>query len=109
MDGVLHTAAVNLANSPFSAAPDLVALEVKVTVEGSKVPFSFVSIHNDCTTAEVRSGQVAALLDGLKEVTHPVILAGDFNGELEDASMKLLAKEGWTVLDKEGGEDGAFG
>lgn len=78
------------------------ALEVQVTVEGIEVPVSFVSIHNDWSTEEVRSGQVAALLDGLKEVKHPVILAGDFNGELEDASMKLLVKEGWKVLDKKG-------
>ena len=78
------------------------ALEVQVTVKGSETPVSFVSVHNDWSTEAVRLGQVAALLDGLKKVKHPVILAGDFNGELEDGSMKLLVKEGWTVLDKNG-------
>ena len=78
------------------------ALEVQVTVKGSETPVSFVSVHNDWSTEEVRLGQVAALLDGLKEVRHPVILAGDFNGEWEDASMKLLVKEGWRILDKKG-------
>ena len=78
------------------------ALELQVTVKGMSEPVSFVSIHNDWSTEEVRTGQVAALLEGLKEVKHPVILAGDFNGELGDGSMKLLAKEGWKILDKKG-------
>lgn len=78
------------------------ALEVQVRVKGSVDPVSFVSVHNDWSTEEVRLGQVAALLEGLKKVKHPVILAGDFNGELEDGSMKFLVKEGWTVLDKKG-------
>jgi len=78
------------------------ALEVQVTVKGVEEPVSFVSVHNDWSTEEVRVGQVAALLEGLKKVKHPVILAGDFNAELEGGSMKLLAKEGWKILDKKG-------
>ena len=78
------------------------ALEVQVTVKGHAESVSFVSVHNDWTSEEVRVGQVTALLDHLKERKHPVIIAGDFNGEMNDASMKLFGEKGWKVLDKKG-------
>ncbi|YCM46461.1 endonuclease/exonuclease/phosphatase family protein [Verrucomicrobiaceae bacterium 227] len=78
------------------------ALEVQVTVKGHAESVSFVSVHNDWTSEEVRVGQVTALLDHLKERKHPVIIAGDFNGEMNDASVKLFGEKGWKVLDKKG-------
>ncbi|MDD2598304.1 MAG: endonuclease/exonuclease/phosphatase family protein [Kiritimatiellae bacterium] len=77
------------------------ALEVTVHPPGMKTPLAFVSIHNDWITEEIRVTQVQTLLDGLAERRHPIILAGDFNGEPSDASMKLLEKSGWSVLKKD--------
>lgn len=78
------------------------ALEVQVRVKGLTEPVSFVSVHNDWTSEKVRVGQVTELLSKLAEVAHPVILAGDFNGEKDDASLKHLEEAGWKILDKKG-------
>jgi len=78
------------------------AFEVQVKIEGVKEPVSVVSIHNDWVSNEVKVGQVKALLNGLAEVKHPVVLAGDFNALPGEDSMKILAEKGWTILDKKG-------
>lgn len=78
------------------------ALEVQVLVAGFDQPFSFVGIHNDWTNEEIRTKQVGALLKALEPRDNPVILAGDFNGERSDGSMKLLEEAGWLNLDKGG-------
>ena len=77
------------------------ALELIVQPPSMQTPISFVCIHNDWTSEEFRVRQVQALLDALKARQHPVILAGDFNGQRDDASLKLLEKEGWTILEKD--------
>lgn len=79
------------------------ALEVQVEVPGMETPVSFVSIHHDWTDPEFRLAQVKTLLEALKDRHHPVILAGDFNGERTDPSMQLLADEGWTIVEKNAG------
>jgi len=66
------------------------AQEVQVEVPGMEGVLSFVSVHNDWKDEVIRVSQVKALLAGLKEREHPVILAGDFNGERSDRSMQLL-------------------
>ncbi|MBK1833149.1 endonuclease/exonuclease/phosphatase family protein [Roseibacillus ishigakijimensis] len=76
------------------------ALEVQVTVPGLAQPLSFLSIHNDWTDGEIRTRQVTALLTALAEHRHPVILAGDFNGPRDDASLQLLEKRQWQILPK---------
>lgn len=78
------------------------ALEVQVDAGPFGKVVSFVSIHNDWSTKEVRVEQVGALIEALEKVEHPVILAGDFNGESNDPSLKLLAAEPWRILDKKG-------
>lgn len=78
------------------------ALEVKVRAPGFEPPVSFVSIHHDWTREDVRVKQVAALMEALAPRRHPVMLAGDFNGERDDASMRMLEKAGWLNLVKEG-------
>jgi len=77
------------------------ALEVQVQVAGFEKPFSFVGIHNDWTNEEIRIKQVGALIKAMEPRKNPVILAGDFNGERTDGSMKLLEEAGWLNLDKQ--------
>jgi endonuclease/exonuclease/phosphatase family metal-dependent hydrolase len=78
------------------------ALEVQVQVAGFDQPFSFVGIHNDWTNEEIRIRQVGALMKALQPRKNPVILAGDFNGQRSDGSMKLLDQAGWLNIDKQG-------
>jgi len=78
------------------------ALEVKVQVEELQSPVSFVCIHNDWTSERFRVQQIQALLKSVHNRDNPVILAGDFNGEQTDESMKLLGEPEWTILDKNG-------
>jgi endonuclease/exonuclease/phosphatase family metal-dependent hydrolase len=78
------------------------AQEVIVEPEGWTAPISFVSVHNDWTDGEARVRQVQALHQALQERDHPVILAGDFNGEATDPSMKWLAETAWTLVDNGG-------
>ncbi len=86
---------------PTGAEPRC-ALEVQVRVDALASTLSFVSVHNDWTNEEIRIRQVGALIKALEPRGHPVILAGDFNGEPADGSLKLLTGAGWNVLDKGG-------
>ncbi len=76
------------------------ALEVTVQPSADAPPLSFVSIHNDWTREAFRMAQVADLLAGLKQRTHPVILAGDFNAEPEAESLARLRTAGFLILPK---------
>lgn len=76
------------------------ALEVQVEVNGMQSPISFIGIHNDWTNEAIRVDQIDALLTAIEGRSHPVILAGDFNGEPSDDSMQTLRKAQWTILDK---------
>ncbi len=78
------------------------ALEIVVKPDGMSTPISFVCIHMDWTSESVRLAQMEALLELLNGTAGPVILAGDFNGEITDKSMQLLAKARWDILDKNG-------
>lgn len=78
------------------------SLEVQVEVPGWPGRVSFVCVHNDWTNEDVRVDQVRALLAALSDRNHPTILAGDFNGERTDRSMRLLPDDGWEILDKGG-------
>lgn len=77
------------------------ALEVVVRPPESETPFSFVSIHHDWTKPEFRTQQVKDLILALKERTHPVILAGDFNAKPGAPSLKLLREDGFVPIAKE--------
>ncbi|NNM29000.1 MAG: hypothetical protein HKO57_05725 [Akkermansiaceae bacterium] len=85
---------------PAGAEPRC-ALEVRVRFAALTTPLSFLSIHHDWTDAKIRVGQVEALLAALEGHRHPVILAGDFNGERDDPSVIRLARSGWNVLRKD--------
>ena len=78
------------------------ALEVKVQVEGVSVPVSFICLHTDPYDESVRAKQVQALLDALRDTSNPTILAGDFNGEKTDASLKKFEAPEWLILEKGG-------
>ncbi len=78
------------------------ALEVKVELDGLSVPVSLLCIHNDWTNEKIRTKQVTALMKALKNYSNPIILAGDFNGQRSDDSIKLLEEDGWKILDKGG-------
>ncbi len=86
---------------PTGAEPRC-ALEVQVQVDGWDQPLSFVCIHNDWITEEIRTRQIQALLDALEKHSNPTILAGDFNGEKAEPSLELLVKQQWNILDKQG-------
>lgn len=82
------------------------ALEVKVQVQGFLAPISFISIHtqphDDPQWVSVRLKQVQALLDALRNTSNPIVLAGDFNEEKTNPSLKKFAPPEWQVLDKNG-------
>jgi len=78
------------------------ALEVRVRIDGFSTPISLVCIHNDWTEEKFRILQIKALLDSLETPRAPIILAGDFNGETTDGSMRLLAGAEWRILNKNG-------
>lgn len=84
---------------PEGAEPR-VALEVIVKSPEWPGRFSFVSIHNDWKTESIRVTQVAALQKALKDRTHPVILAGDFNAVSKSESLQLLTEDSWKLLRK---------
>jgi endonuclease/exonuclease/phosphatase family metal-dependent hydrolase len=76
------------------------ALEVRVHVDGLPSPVSFVCIHNDWTKESIRVKQAQALLEQLHGHDSPIVLAGDFNGDRSDESMRLLADAGWRIVKK---------
>lgn len=78
------------------------ALEIKVQLDGMHSPISFIGIHNDWTDEEFRVKQINSLLMAIQERRHPIVLAGDFNGEKSDRSMQMLQEAQWVILDKEG-------
>ena len=78
------------------------SLEIVVHPRGSKWPLSFLSIHNDWTKEGFRVAQVNDLIKGLADRKHPVMLAGDFNAQPGDQSLKLLEMAGYIQLDKKG-------
>lgn len=78
------------------------ALEVKVQVEGFSEPVSFIGIHTEPWDEAVRVKQIQALLEALRNTSNPIILAGDFNGEKTDASLKLFEAPEWQILEKNG-------
>lgn len=78
------------------------ALEVKVQANGRGEPISFISIHIENSFESVRVQQIQSLLNALRNTSQPVILAGDFNGEKTDASLKLFEEPEWKILDKDG-------
>lgn len=77
-----------------------IALEVVVEPEEGK-KMSFVSIHLDYESDEVRIAQIKALFEALKEVKHPVILLGDFNAQPDSAAISMF-KKNWINVVKDG-------
>ncbi|MDF1838437.1 MAG: endonuclease/exonuclease/phosphatase family protein [Planctomycetota bacterium] len=82
---------------PDGAEPR-VALEVEVQVDGLPSTMSFVCIHNDWTDDGIRQRQVNSLLGALRDDTHPIVLAGDFNALPGDTSTDLFLCSGWNNL-----------
>lgn len=78
------------------------ALEVRVRIEELASPISFVCVHNDWISPEVRVQQIKALLGILCKKDNPTILAGDFNAERTDESLRILDANQWRILDKKG-------
>jgi len=78
------------------------ALEVEVEVAGLQEPVSFVCVHNDWTKEAIRVRQMEALVTALAASRHPVIIAGDYNGEPGSESLAVLADAGCRILAKDG-------
>ena len=76
------------------------ALEVDVQTNISPQSISFICIHNDWKNVNIRVLQIKELLNQIKDVKKPVVLAGDFNGTPSDPSLDLLRKNNWNILDK---------
>jgi len=79
------------------------ALEVVVDHHGS--PLSFVSVHLERNAGPQRGEQSKALAEILGVRQHPVFLAGDFNAARWEEPMLVLERNGWTVLEKNDGND----
>jgi len=78
------------------------ALEVVINMGEKGHLVSVVAVHNDWTDVGYRIAQTEALDEALSTTSHPVILAGDFNGLADDASLSLLEESGWQIVDKGG-------
>ena len=78
------------------------ALEVVINMGETDHLLSVVAVHNDWTDVGYRIAQTEALDAALSATLHPVILAGDFNGLADDASLLLLEERGWQIVDKGG-------
>ena len=77
-----------------------VAMEIIVEpVKGQKM--SFISLHFDYVSEEIRQPQIKALFKALENTKHPVVLIGDFNATPDSDSIKLFAQE-WTNIPKKG-------
>ena len=74
------------------------ALEVKVKIGSYPRLVSFICIHNSWNSEEIRTKQIKELLKSLGELDHPVVLAGDFNANRKDESMRLLKHADWKIL-----------
>lgn len=84
------------------------ALEISVQAKHWPTPLAFVSVHNDWTNEGIRVKQVTALLKAMEGQKSPVILAGDFNGTPNCASLKLLQEHGWKIQKKTRSEPFTF-
>ena len=77
-------------------------LPILDTIRHSLPAVSFICLHTDPYDESVRAKQVQALLDALRDTSNPTILAGDFNGEKTDASLKKFEAPEWLILEKGG-------
>ncbi|MFM2198965.1 MAG: hypothetical protein RLZZ505_2397 [Verrucomicrobiota bacterium] len=73
------------------------ALEIEVEISGRRT--SFVCVHLDWTSEDIRLAQATALIEKLAKRPHPVVVLGDFNATRESASHRLLSAH-WTALAK---------
>jgi endonuclease/exonuclease/phosphatase family metal-dependent hydrolase len=82
------------------------ALEIEVDAAGLGFgrPLSFTCVHNDWTQEAIRVEQMKTLVAALGD-RRPAIIAGDYNGEPEDASLEVLDGAGWRILGKNGGPE----
>lgn len=75
------------------------ALEIEVEIAGRRT--SFVSIHLDWTSEDLRIAQAKALVEKLAARAHPVVLAGDFNAIRASETLRLFSGR-WLALPKSG-------
>jgi endonuclease/exonuclease/phosphatase family metal-dependent hydrolase len=75
------------------------ALEIEVEIAGRRT--SFVSMHLDWTSEDLRIAQAKALVEKLAARTHPVVLAGDFNATRDSETLRLFSGR-WIALPKSG-------
>ena len=71
------------------------AMIAHIKVPQFEGPIYFVGNHL-YATEEQRSAQAQALVDRFKDITDPVILAGDFNSEPKSPPMQRLHRAGWV-------------
>lgn len=83
---------------PPASGSALAVLEVEVATEAG--PVSVVSVHLAGSPDE-RMAQGDVLTGRFADSSHPVVLAGDFNGRPDDAVVQALALN-WTILPKSG-------
>jgi endonuclease/exonuclease/phosphatase family metal-dependent hydrolase len=78
------------------------ALEIQVIHPKLEQKISFIGIHNEWNKRPIRTKQIETLVNEIKNYEHSVILAGDFNAELDDVSMETFKDNTWTITDVNG-------
>lgn len=69
-----------------------IALLTRVRPPGSPVALGFVSTHFDHERGDLRVASARALVERLRSVEGPVILAGDFNATPDSPPMEILGR-----------------
>jgi endonuclease/exonuclease/phosphatase family metal-dependent hydrolase len=75
------------------------AIEIQVQTPYLTQTISFVNIHNEWNKDKVRLAQTIILNEKINR-PHPIILAGDFNGDQKDAALLHLNSHQWLILQK---------
>ena len=71
-----------------------IALLADVEIPGMKQPVTIIAVHlENRALPEYRYKQIKILLDAIKDIKNPVILAGDFNTTANDASPTSVKRE----------------
>jgi endonuclease/exonuclease/phosphatase family metal-dependent hydrolase len=76
-----------------------IALLADVQIPGLDKPVTVISVHlENRTLPKYRQKQIAFLLEQIKTIKNPVILAGDFNTTASDASPTSIRREVYKKL-----------
>ena len=80
--------------SPPTTTKGLVSATISLTVDGTLVPITVVSVHLDFARKKVRDSQIAEMVSHVSGIDTPLIVMGDFNSEwqAERSHVRRLAE-----------------